>query len=248
MRRRAPTLPEIDIALAVPLLQPIDAHRLARLAGRSGLLDFDEDAHLFAAGDSADRFYVVIDGSVRLYAVLPNGRETTIAIVNAPASFGEAAMFASGSFPLNASATAGSRIMQIEGGAFLAELEAHPELGLRMLGSMRKWEERLLDELRHAKLLSPVQRIAGYFLSLCGVDTGAATIQLPYGKGLLADVLGIKPETFSRNMQRLSLAGVSSRGNRIHISDVERLRRVFRGDSVEKPRSVDLARGNIAGS
>jgi len=233
MHRRAPTRSEIDVALGVPLLQPFDVSRLTALAGRSGLMDFDEDTQLFAAGDRADRFFVVIAGAVRLCATLPDGRETTIAMVDAPASFGEAAMFSSGSFPVNATVTAGSRLLQIGANEFLGELDAQPELGMLMLRSMRDWEGRLLEELRHAKLMSPIRRLAGYFLSLCGERTGAVTVQLPYRKGLLADVVGIRPETLSRILQRLAAVGVSSSGDRVHIANVMDLHRIFRGEAVE---------------
>jgi CRP-like cAMP-binding protein len=231
MRRRAPTDAELSVAIGVPLLQPFDKARLAALLGPAALAVYDDDAPMFSAGDPADRFFVVIEGSVRLYATLPDGRETTIAVIEAPASFGEAAMFASGVFPVNAAAMAGSLVLRIGAGEFLAELDAFPEFTMTVLRSLRGWEMRLLEDLRNARLKSPIQRLAGYVLALCGDHAGAATVRLPLRKGMLASTLGMKPETLSRNLQRLAAAGVTSTGEMIQVADTAALLRVFRGDA-----------------
>src|SRR5690349_14984337 len=108
MRRRTPTDAELEVAVGIPLLQPFGRDQLAALLGPGALADYEDDGPMFFAGDAADRFFATIAGSVRLYASLADGRETTIAVVDAPASFGEAAMFASGVFPVNATAMAGT--------------------------------------------------------------------------------------------------------------------------------------------
>src|SRR3954454_9422667 len=119
MRRRSPTDAELAVALGIPLLQPFDRDRLAALLEPGALVAYENEAPMFFAGDAADRFFAIIAGSVRLYASLADGRETTIAVIEAPASFGEAAMFGSGVFPVNATATAGTLVLQIDAAAFL---------------------------------------------------------------------------------------------------------------------------------
>src|SRR5262245_47875694 len=152
MRRRAPTDAELSVALDVPLLQPLDKSRLAALLRPAALAVYDDAAPMFSAGDPADRFFVLIEGSIRLYASLPDGRETTIAVIEAPASFGEAAMFATGVFPVNATAMARSLVLRIGADEFLAELDARPDLAMLVLRSLRRWEMRLLEDLRNARL------------------------------------------------------------------------------------------------
>lgn len=194
MRRRAPSDAELAVAAGVPLLQPFDQAQLAALLGPGALAVYDDDAPMFSAGDPADRFFVLIEGAIRLYATLPDGRETTIAVIEAPASFGEAAMFASAVFPVNSTAMARSLVLRIGANEFLAELDARPDLAMLVLRSLRGWEMRLLEDLRNARLKSPIQRLAGYVLALCGDHEGAATVRLPFSKGMLASTLGMKPE------------------------------------------------------
>ena len=233
IRRRAPTDQELATAVAVPLLQPFTVRELETLVGPSSATLYEEDTQLFSAGDPADRFFVVIAGSVRLYATMPDGRETTIALITAPASFTEAAMFSSGGFPVNAAAAAGTLLLNVGAKEFLGVLDAEPERGLEMLRSMRRWELLLLEEIRQVKTKSPLQRLAGFMLSLCGEREGEVTVRLPVRKTLLAQKLGIKPETLSRNLQRLAASGVTSTGDTVNIPDTAILLRIFRGESAE---------------
>lgn len=232
IRRRAPTDAELSAAIGLPLLQPLNERELATLVGPTSVAVYDEDSHLFSAGDAADRFFVVIGGTVRLYATLPDGKETTIALISGPASFGEAAMFSSGKFPVSGSAAAGTLLLHIGAKEFLGALDARLALGLEMLRAMRKWELRLLEDIRQVKVMSPIQRLAGYMLSLCGAQAGPATIRLPARKALIAQQLGIKPETLSRNLQRLAAAGIASSGDAISIPDTAILLRIMRGEAV----------------
>lgn len=230
IRRRAPSDAELSAAIGLPLLQPLGERELAALVGPTSVAAYDEDSHLFSAGDPADRFFVVISGAVRLYATLPDGRETTIALISGPASFGEAAMFSSARFPVSGSVAAGTLLLHIGAKEFLGALDARPALGLEMLRAMRKWELRLLEDIRQVKVMSPLQRLAGYMLSLCGAQEGAATIRLPARKALIAQQLGIKPETLSRNLQRLAASGIASSGDAISIPDTAILLRIIRGE------------------
>jgi CRP-like cAMP-binding protein len=227
IRRRPPSDGDLEAALGVPLLEPFSKQRLARLAGPNAVASYSEETSLFAAGDPADRFFVLLEGSVRLYTRLADGRETTISLLGAPTSFGEAAILSSGVFPVDATAAAGSVLLHIGARDFLAELVANPDLALHMLQSMRRWELRLLDEIRQAKMMSPIQRLAGYLLALGGGRNGRLTLKLPLRKTMLADRLGMKPETLSRNLQRLAEMGVSSTGDIIEVEDAAVLARLL---------------------
>jgi CRP/FNR family transcriptional regulator, dissimilatory nitrate respiration regulator len=233
VQHRAPKAAELAVACGLPILEPMEPTRLAAIAGPAGLARYSEETVLFSAGDPADRFFAVIEGSVRLYAATPDGRETTIALLDAPASFGEAAMFSSGVFPVNAAANPGTSLLHLGARAFLAELAAQPELGLNMLRAMRKWELRLLQEIREAKLMSPVQRLAGFLLALGGDRRGPHSVRLPFRKALLASKLGMQPETLSRNLQRLAAFGITTSGDTIDVSDPGVLLRLFRGETAE---------------
>jgi CRP-like cAMP-binding protein len=224
-------LSEHDLALlrTVPLFSELsDAVRAELLRGLS-VHRYPDDTLLFAAGDPARRFFVVLEGAVRLLVVTSAGDETIIDVVGAGNSFAEAAIFASGRYPVQAEALAGTRLVAFDGDAFLARLKSDPRLGLQLLGSLGRWQLRLTAELRQLKLQTPAQRLAWFLVALTDRVTGPARVHLPYRKTLVASRIGITPESLSRGLARLAGIGVHSRGNAVEIDDVAALRRFCDG-------------------
>lgn len=65
--KRQAILPEIEKALDVlGLFDGLTAEQSARVASACGIQELDPGARLFAAGDPADRMYVVIGGAIRI--------------------------------------------------------------------------------------------------------------------------------------------------------------------------------------
>jgi CRP/FNR family transcriptional activator FtrB len=55
--------------------------------------------------------------------------------------------------------------------------------------------------------------------------TGRATVRFPYDKRLVADELGMKPESLSRALAKLAKLGVESRpDNTVVIAEIDDLR------------------------
>jgi CRP-like cAMP-binding protein len=219
---------DFETVCRTPLFEGLPQESLADLLEGASVRSYDDDSLLFSAGDRADCFFVVVDGAVRLFALNEDGSESIIEIVSAGASFAEAAMFASGRFPVNAEAMAGSRLLRIDAAMFLRRLAEDKASALKMLASIGRWQLRLMGELYHLKAQAPAQRLAWYILQLTDVDAGSVTVRLPYRKSLIASRIGIAPESLSRAMARLVEIGVKSRGDEVAIADVEKLRRFCR--------------------
>ena len=69
------------------------------------------------------------------------------------------------------------------------------------------------------------QRIGCFLLGLCDKNAeGATTIHLPYEKTVIAEQLGIRPETFSRALVKLQKdLGLKIKGAEIAVGDIEQL-------------------------
>jgi len=84
---------------------------------------------------------------------------------------------------------------------------------------------------------SGMERVIGFLLRDCGAQlddpptAGAPTqvdIDLPVAKGVMASRLNITQEHLSRILHELTSAGlIAVQGRRIHVHDLERLRRHF---------------------
>lgn len=211
-----------------PLFEGLPQELLAHLLEGASVRSYEDDTLLFSAGDRADCFFVVVEGAVRLFALNEDGSESIIEIFSTGASFAEAAMFASGRFPVNAEAMAGTRLLRIDAAIFMRRLAEDKASAFKMLASIGRWQLRLMGELYHLKAQTPAQRLAWYILQLTDVTAGSVTVRLPYRKSLIASRIGIAPESLSRAMARLVELGVKSRGDEVAIDDVKKLRRFCR--------------------
>jgi CRP-like cAMP-binding protein len=216
---------DVDCLLRLPMLAELRPDELQALSAEATVITYPDETLLFSAGDPADRFFAVVEGYVRLFALNNDGHETTIEVIGAGSSFAEAAIFATGRYPVNAEAAAGSRLISVRDAALMRLLRDDPGLALRMLGCLHRWQLRLMEELLQLKAQSPGRRLAWYLLSLLEQTPGAASVTLPHRKGMIAARIGITPESLSRALARLGRLGVESEGNVVKIPDPEALRR-----------------------
>ncbi|MBL8666813.1 MAG: cyclic nucleotide-binding domain-containing protein [Rhodospirillales bacterium] len=211
-----------------PLLSGLEEADLVAVLEGATARFFQTETWLFGAGDPADRLFIVVNGAVRLFILKPDGEETIIEVVGADASFAEAAIFSPATFPVNAVAMAGTRLVGIAASSVLRALRDNSAIGLRMLTSLGRWEARLMTELRRLKALPPAQRLAWYLLGLTTTTHGAIKVLLPFRKSVIASRIGMTPESFSRALVRLRRLGIESRGQLVEIGDVAALREFCR--------------------
>lgn len=216
---------DVETIAQIPLFSGLGAASVAQLLNSCSVRTFPNDSLLFSAGDPAESLFVVLSGAVRLGALDREGNETILDLVGAGTSFGEAALFASRRYPVQAEALAGTRLVSINGASFIKAMLENKALAFEMLDSMGRWQLRLMTELRQLKLQSPAQRLGLYLLLSIEEAAPDASIRLPYRKSMIAKRIGITPESLSRALSRLAHFGVESRGDTIVIHDVEALRR-----------------------
>lgn len=219
------------IVRVTPLFGDLDAAAVADLLTEAFVSRHD-GGMLFAQGDPADRFFVVLTGMVTLFALTETGDQSIVEVVEPGHSFAEGAIFASRDFPLNAECAPDTRLLHVPARPFLARLARQPGLSAAMLAALVRWQRRMVTEIAELKGLSPVQRLA---LALLGRVTPGATgpveIHLPVTKAQLASRIGITPESLSRALARLRPTGVEAMpGGGFVVADPAVLRRLCGGD------------------
>ncbi|MTJ81033.1 MAG: Crp/Fnr family transcriptional regulator [Telmatospirillum sp.] len=188
-------------------------------------IDSHDDGHLlFAEGEEAGGFFLLLDGHVELF-VGEGGRTTVLDVAKRPAILGEAALFDDGRHPHSARVVGHARVLAVPRGPFLEGLESRFDLAQRMLGSMSVRLRGLVGQIAELKLKSTAQRLAGFLLGLAPEGEGKALVRFPYDKRLAAEALGMTAESLSRALARLAPLGVESRAeNLVAIADVAALR------------------------
>lgn len=169
---------------------------------------------LFHQGDVADRFYLLLDGQMKLTRVLPEGHEKLVEVIHAGQSFAEALLFSGApNYPVSASALKGSSLVSIDGSHYRRILEEQPKICLDLLATFSIRLHQRLNEIDTLTLANASRRVVRF---LCQEQEACnGPIQLNVPKRLIASQLGIQPETFSRILHRLIDAGLIAMERRV---------------------------------
>ncbi|MGI9485171.1 MAG: Crp/Fnr family transcriptional regulator [Geminicoccaceae bacterium] len=185
---------------------------------------------LFAQEEPADRFFLVLEGWVKLSRETRDGHESVIGLFSKGESFAEAAMFESELFPVDGTAIDDSRLLVIPAGSFRRRLSERPELTFKLLGSMSKHMRQLVQQIEQLTSRTSAERVAGFLAGLARGATPPIRLHLPVDKVLIAGRLGMQPETFSRALARLRNHGVQVDGHEVAIKNLEHLQELAEGD------------------
>ena len=224
IRNASPMEPEDwHLVRSTPLFGRIPKDVTAKLVGSSGPRCYEKGALLFQQGDPADAFYVILEGWVKIARLTSEGGEAVVGMFRRGETFAEAAMFLGGRYPANAEVVAPSRLLKIDGENLRKSIRENPDLALCMLASASHHLKFLVEQIEQIKLLSAPQRIADFLIQQCRTRRGSCVVVLPYEKALIANRLGMKPESFSRAIGRLRNLGVSVDHEYVSIADVSTL-------------------------
>lgn len=212
----------------------LDDDALGRLVDTSVGYRLTEDQFLFNQDTPASRFFVVVEGTLKLYRVSPAGDEKIIGRAEAGDSFAEGVVFMdSPHYPVHAQAIEASRVLGLSRDIYRAQLMTSPETCLAVMGQLTGRITRLLDEIESVTLSRGRDRVIRFLLGLLpGSETSenTTTIRLPARKNTIAAQLSIRPETLSRILAALVRDGLIQRTadpGSLHIPDPEILRRAF---------------------
>ena len=215
-----------SILKSTPLFRTMPADDALCLTDHQSPRWYEKGVAIFRQGDPAAAFFAVIAGWVKLYRTTPDGLDIVLHVFKTGETFAEAAMFLGGEYPASAQAVSRARLLEIDGAVFRARVHERPELAFSMLASASHQLKFLVEQVEQIRVRSAPQRIAEFILSLAtGSDTGPAEIEFPFEKNLLANRLGMKPESFSRALAKLRSCGLTVEKEVIKIADIACLRR-----------------------
>lgn len=181
---------------------------------------------LFNQGDPAAAFYWVAEGVIRLFRASPQGDEKVIELAGANRLFAEATLFMGGRYPVNAVAQTPSRLVAFDSRAFKEWLGHDTERCFRLMAGMSARLHKMVNEIDRLTLMKGADRLLQYLLDHSDPDeTGRQRVEWEAPKQVIASRIGVKPETLSRLLHKLTSQGcIEVQGQVLYISDAERLR------------------------
>jgi CRP/FNR family transcriptional regulator len=223
-----------DLKLAA-LFSRLDAPSLADLGRIARVQRADAGEVLFAAGDRATGFFVLLEGKVKLYKLSTDGKEYILRVVRAGETFAEAAAFSGLRYPVFAEALEPCRLARFEVNEFRHLVQRSPQLALNMIATMAELLQTLAAKIEDLSLREVGARLCRHFLELAqqefGIPKDGQTLKLETTKTALAARLGTISETLSRTFRKLQQHGLLRvERNRVTLLDCRRLRDVAEGD------------------
>jgi len=190
---------------------------------------------IFHRGDPGDGIYCVISGAVCFGAVAPSGRESIVALAEAPQWFGEIALFDDGARTHDAWADVGSTLLHLplrHLGRILADDPSRWQQLGRLLVRKLRIALSLLDDMA---LEPPKVRLARCLINLFegyGQRKAAPSSRVRVSQERLGMMLSLSRQTVNellRHLERESI--IHCQRGAVRILDPGRLREVARGFS-----------------
>lgn len=211
-----------------PLFLTINEETLKEIAEHCRKKKLYKGQELFAAGDTAENFYIILSGWIKLSRISREGEEIIIHVFGPGESFAEAAVFSDKKkYPVYAQSIEDAEAIEIPRSFFIKKIEEDSRFALRLLGSISAHQHYLVQQLEQVTSRTAPQRIGAFLLRFCKRHTenadGAMVVDLPYDKAIISTRLSIKPETFSRALAKLEPYGVTADKREITIKSPETL-------------------------
>jgi CRP/FNR family transcriptional regulator, transcriptional activator FtrB len=215
MPMQSNTFPEIR---ALPLFQNMATENFDALARGGYVQTFPPQVELISEGDPSDFLYVVIDGTVELFAGW-NRRETTMAILRPISTFILAATIRDAPYLMSARTVEKARIVLIPSQDVRAIFDVDNDFARAVVAELAQCYRSVVKSAKDMKLRNSVERLANYLLRQYGRSDDPSGFELVMEKRRLASFLGMTPENMSRAIKALQPYGVTIDGTRVHIAD-----------------------------
>ena len=206
---------------SLPLFVGIEASVLEDILKYARIVNHNKGAMIFLQGEQATRFYIILDGWVKIFKGNLDGQESVLQVMSVGETLLETVIFSNSPFPVTAQAVENAKLLSIPASIVREKLQSNKEFAINMLSTVAGRSQALISQFEQLTLKTVTQRV-GWFLLKLFLDNGERTknLKLPYDKSLIAGYLGMKPETFSRTLQTLKEQGIDIDKNMINLPDV----------------------------
>ena len=205
-----------DLLERIELFQGLDSDALAAVVQTAHVHAVPSGSCFFLQGDSATRFYVLLQGRVRLTQVTAEGQQVILRFITPGEGMGIVAALGAMVYPASAEALDACQALMWDGAAVAALMERYPRLalnGMRLLAQrVREFQDRLRElatervERRVARTLLRLARQSGHKVA------DGILIDLPMSRQNLAEMTGTTLYTVSRILSLWEARGLVEAG------------------------------------
>jgi CRP/FNR family transcriptional regulator len=202
----------MDLLANAAIFRRLSAEDRARVAAVAHVAHFRRADIIFSEGDSAQSFYVVTAGRVKITKMAPGGHEVILEIFGVGDPLGAVAVYEGLPFPASATALEDTTCVLIPRQQFFALLERHPSLVRGLLLGLTTRLVEMTNRLAELTRTRVESRLARLFLKMGDqagrTDARGFLIPTPLSRQELADLTGTTIETAIRIMSRWHKSGL----------------------------------------
>ena len=189
-----------------PIFDNLSNENIENILALSSFFNIKKNSKLFFKDEEIKYFYIIVKGSAILFENTPDGNQNILQFVKKREIIGE--VF-SKNFIYSSVTYEESLIMLIPIKLMRSLVNDNPIFCLNLLKEFSIRNKKIFTFLSLIKVGNAKQRVVQFILSL-GVDNSKEPIEeitLNFSKAFIASYLNIKPETFSRILQKLKKDG-----------------------------------------
>lgn len=221
---------ELSAIRDIPLFEDLNDEELEVISQGLTSQKFKRGEHVFRSGDEADRLFIVVEGQMKIYRILPDGREQVMYLYDEDDFVGAFNLIKRDRYRYNGQALKTSEIAMLSKEVFDSIALKNPPMLLKILEKSYeriRWAEGMLDRMSGH---STEQRVATLLLDLLR-DYGTVrgrhiNLRLPMNREELGSYTGMTRETLTRKLLDFQTQGlIEMKGSReVTILEPERLR------------------------
>ncbi|MGO7092908.1 Crp/Fnr family transcriptional regulator [Rhizobium leguminosarum] len=164
---------------------------------------------LFFEGDAAKHLFEVVEGNLRIFRIISDGRRVITGFLHAGDIVG---VSLKNHYLYSAEAVTDTKVRRFSRKAFEAEISNSPELRPEVFARLRDEMAAAQDQMVLLSCKDAEERLCSFLLKQLRRDPGHcrsnAIVELPMTRLDMADYLGLTIETVSRTMTKLTNKGV----------------------------------------
>lgn len=205
---------------SLPVLSSLDDRDLDELLSLSQIQDYEKDKLLFLKDEPSTRMYIILEGWVKVYNGLETGEEAILQMLGAGETLLESAVFLDMPSPVSAQVVEHALLLSVPAPVIRQRIHANTQLAVNMLNNVSLRSQRLVQQLELSRLKTVQERVGWFLLRLALTQKSKdGKVYLPYEKSIIASYLNMRPETFSRTLQKLRQDGFSVASDHVVMPD-----------------------------
>jgi CRP-like cAMP-binding protein len=199
-----------------PIFDNLSTETIENILALSSFFNIKKNSKLFFKDEEVKYFYIIVKGSAILFENTSDGNQNILQFVKKREIIGD--VF-SKNYIFSAVSNEDSLIMLIPIKLIRGLVNDNQIFCLNLLKEISARNKKIFTLLSHIKINNAKQRVTQFILSLESENSkNPMELNLTYSKSVIASYLNIKPETFSRILNKLKKDGeIATNKNSITI-------------------------------